>query len=328
MKRKWSSMCTQWDSPTSSFFDGKNLESVAWNCNDKWKQDIDSNFSRSSSTWQWNLSFSHHGILVNSRYTALALLRASGLRAFVVDRSCSCLFLSLCSSSLQGGWSMVQLKSIGKRLGVLICWMQVEWHCFCGCSCHWNLYSTGHGTIVMFLSMNHGVRSPWRMTTLLVAGLAKLVAQGFSFLHQGISCPSQAKNFPLSLMLTLLMIPRSFSTEYSRVKSFPSGTLRWNGLERSVFTVPGWSSMQTMGSFFLPNSTDAVFITARTNVFNNVLLCYIIRSTNVHFQIFKSAYIPRKIHLNDDTKSKAEPQQTISLKSLQRLIRGMIVHKH
>ena len=119
-----------------------------------------------------------------------------------------------------------------------------------------------------FLSINHDVRSPWLwragMSTSLVAGLAKLVALRFSFLHQGISCPSQAKNFPLSLMLTLLMIPRSFPTEYSRVKSFPSGTLRWNGLERSVFTVPGWSSIQTMGSFFLPNSTDAVFVTART----------------------------------------------------------------
>lgn len=130
--------------------------------------------------------------------------------------------------------------------------------------------------------MNHDVRSPWLrragMSTSLVAGLAKLVALRFSFLHQGISCPSQAKNFPLSLMLTLLMIPRSFSTEYSRVKSFPSGTLRWNGLERSVFTVPGWSRMQTMGSFFLPNSTDAVFVTARTMCST---LCYFVSKISI-----------------------------------------------
>ncbi len=87
----------------------------------------------------------------------------------------------------------------------------------------------------------------------------------FMPVHQGISCPSQAKNFPFSLKPTPSMIPRSLWTEYSEVKSLSLGTLRWNGLDRSVSTVPGWSNMQTTGSFLLANSSETVFVTTFIN---------------------------------------------------------------
>lgn len=81
--------------------------------------------------------------------------------------------------------------------------------------------------------------------------------------YQGISCPSQAKNLPLSWILTLLMMLSSFWTENSLVKSLSGGTFLWNGLERSVSTVPGCSKMHTTGSFLLANSREAVFDTVR-----------------------------------------------------------------
>lgn len=80
--------------------------------------------------------------------------------------------------------------------------------------------------------------------------------------YHGISWPSQAKNFPLSLLLELSMMLKSFCTENSFVKSLPSGTFLWNGRERSVSTVPGCNRMQIIGSFFRANSTDMVFVTA------------------------------------------------------------------
>ena len=80
--------------------------------------------------------------------------------------------------------------------------------------------------------------------------------------HQGISWPSQAKNLPLSWLFALLMMPKSFWTENSLVNSLPSGTFLWNGLERSVSTVPGCNKMPIIGSFFRANSTDTVFVTA------------------------------------------------------------------
>lgn len=80
--------------------------------------------------------------------------------------------------------------------------------------------------------------------------------------HQGISWPSQAKNLPLSCFFALLMMPKSFWTENSLVNSLPSGTFLWNGLERSVSTVPGCNKMHIIGSFFRANSTDTVFDTA------------------------------------------------------------------
>lgn len=79
--------------------------------------------------------------------------------------------------------------------------------------------------------------------------------------YQGISWPSQAKNLPLSWIFTLLIMLSSFWTENSLVKSFSGGTFLWNGLERSVSTVPGCSKMHTIGSFFLANSRETVFDT-------------------------------------------------------------------
>ena len=83
--------------------------------------------------------------------------------------------------------------------------------------------------------------------------------------HQGISWPSQAKNLPLSCLFALLMMLTSFWTENSLVNSLPSETFLWNGLERSVSTVPGCNKMHIIGSFFLANSTDTVFVTANTS---------------------------------------------------------------
>lgn len=79
--------------------------------------------------------------------------------------------------------------------------------------------------------------------------------------YQGISWPSQAKNLPLSLLFTLLMMLNIFSTEYCLVKSLSFGTFFWNGLERSVSTVPGCNNIHMIGSFFLANSTETVFDT-------------------------------------------------------------------
>ena len=80
--------------------------------------------------------------------------------------------------------------------------------------------------------------------------------------HQGISWPSQAKNLPLSCLFALLMMLKSFWTENFLVNSLPSGMFLWNGLERSVSTVPGCNKMHMIGSFFRANSTDTVFVTA------------------------------------------------------------------
>lgn len=85
---------------------------------------------------------------------------------------------------------------------------------------------------------------------------------GFPY-HQGISWPSQAKNLPLSDPFALLMMPSNFWTENSLVKSLPSGTFLWNGLDKSVSTVPGCSRMHIIGSFLRANSTDTVLVTAR-----------------------------------------------------------------
>lgn len=82
--------------------------------------------------------------------------------------------------------------------------------------------------------------------------------------HQGISWPSHAKNLPLSLSFTLLIMLSSFPTENSLVKSLLSGTFLWNGLDRSVSTVPGCSKMQATGSFFLASSTAIVFVTTQS----------------------------------------------------------------
>ena len=87
--------------------------------------------------------------------------------------------------------------------------------------------------------------------------------------HQGISWPSQAKNLPLSWLFALWMMPKSFWTENSLVNSLPSGTFLWNGLERSVSTVPGCNKMHIIGSFFRANSTDTVFVTARISWYKN-----------------------------------------------------------
>lgn len=80
-------------------------------------------------------------------------------------------------------------------------------------------------------------------------------------IYQGISWPSQAKNLPLSLIFALSTMLRSFFTENSVVKSLPSGTFLWKGLERAVSTVPGCNKMQMIGSFFRASSTDIVLVT-------------------------------------------------------------------
>lgn len=97
--------------------------------------------------------------------------------------------------------------------------------------------------------------------------------------YQGISCPSQAKNLPLSWIFTLLMMLSSFWTENSLVKSLSGGTFLWNGLERSVSTVPGCSKMHTIGSFFLANSRETVFDTVRIKGGKH-------RNKNYHFRQF------------------------------------------
>jgi hypothetical protein len=48
------------------------------------------------------------------------------------------------------------------------------------------------------------------------------------------------------------------------VKSFSLGIFFWNGLVRSVSTVPGCNRMFIIGSFFLANSNEIVFDTATT----------------------------------------------------------------
>ena len=55
---------------------------------------------------------------------------------------------------------------------------------------------------------------------------------------------------------------KSFCNANSLMKSLPSGTFLWNGLERSVSTVPGCRRMPIIGSFFHANSTDTVFVAA------------------------------------------------------------------
>lgn len=89
------------------------------------------------------------------------------------------------------------------------------------------------------------------------------ICKRYNMDYQGISWPSHAKNLPLSWLFTLLMMFNSFCTENSLVKSLPSGTFLWNGRERSVSTVPGCNRIHIAGSFFRPNSTDTVFVTAK-----------------------------------------------------------------
>jgi hypothetical protein len=55
---------------------------------------------------------------------------------------------------------------------------------------------------------------------------------------------------------------KSFCNANSLVKSLPSGTFLWNGIKRSVSTVPGCRRMPIIGSFFHANSTDTVFVAA------------------------------------------------------------------
>lgn len=98
--------------------------------------------------------------------------------------------------------------------------------------------------------------------------------------YQGISWPSQAKNLPLSWLFTLLMMFSSFWTENSLLKSLSLGTFLWNGLERSVSTVPGCNKMHTMGSFFLANSNETVFDTVQMGgAKNKLVVIYIYRKT-------------------------------------------------
>ena len=59
--------------------------------------------------------------------------------------------------------------------------------------------------------------------------------------HGRISLPSQAKHLPLCFEVKVVKISSSFWTEYLGVKSFPSGTFPWKGLDKLLSTVPGCS---------------------------------------------------------------------------------------
>lgn len=79
--------------------------------------------------------------------------------------------------------------------------------------------------------------------------------------------------------------------------------------------------MQTMGSFFLPNSTDAVFVTAKTMCSTSF---YFVSKISIQVTLQGPKMFQLRdllpdvedfLHssLDDNTKSKAEPQQTDSL---------------
>lgn len=80
----------------------------------------------------------------------------------------------------------------------------------------------------------------------------------FLSFYQGTSCPSHAKNFPLSSLVALLTISSSCLAPLSLLNSFPSGTFLWKGFDKSVSQVPGCSRMAETGALFRASSMESV----------------------------------------------------------------------
>ena len=87
--------------------------------------------------------------------------------------------------------------------------------------------------------------------------------------QKGNSEPSHEKNLPVFPTLRLLMMSMSLFTQYSVVKSFPSGTFLWYGLDKSVSTVPGWTATQMIGLRLRPSSILRFLVTILRAAFDN-----------------------------------------------------------